>query len=82
MPKPDAKACIGAAWDAAASGTSFNFQLTAAGETLTGGANRAALDLVISTAAGTVTGVVLDDKKNPASGAIAVLVALVLLALA
>lgn len=43
----DAKTCIGAAWDSAASGTSFNFQLTAAGQTLTGGANRAALDLVI-----------------------------------
>lgn len=45
----DVKTCIGASvYDAASSGTKWNFQLVAAGQSLTGGANRAALDLTIT----------------------------------
>ncbi len=44
------------------------------GISITEGSAAAALELVISTAAGTVTGVVLDDKKSSVSGASAVLV--------
>jgi hypothetical protein len=43
----DVKGCIGAAYDSAASGTSWSFQLTGAGQSLTGGSNRSALDLTI-----------------------------------
>lgn len=44
----DVKTCIGASrYDAAASGTKWSFQLVAAGQNLTGGSNRAALDLSI-----------------------------------
>jgi hypothetical protein len=43
----DVKGCIGSAWDSAASGTSWSFQLVGAGQSLTGGSNRAALDLTI-----------------------------------
>ena len=45
----DVRACIGASvYDAAASGTSWKFQLVAAGQNLTGGSNRAALDLTVT----------------------------------
>jgi hypothetical protein len=43
----DVKGCIGSAWDSAASGTSWSFQFVGAGQSLTGGSNRAALDLTI-----------------------------------
>lgn len=43
----DVKGCIGAAWDSAASGASWSFQLVGAGQSLTGGSNRAALELTI-----------------------------------
>ena len=45
----DVRACIGASvYDAAAAGTSWKFQLVAAGQNLTGGSNRSALDLTIT----------------------------------
>ena len=43
----DVKGCIGAAYDSAASGASWTFQLVGAGQSLTGGSNRAALELTI-----------------------------------
>ena len=44
----DMRACIGAStYDAAASGTIWYIQLTGAGQSLTGGSNRASLDLTI-----------------------------------
>jgi hypothetical protein len=45
----DMRACIGAAtYDAASSGTTWNVQLVAAGQSLTGGSNRAALEVRIA----------------------------------
>jgi hypothetical protein len=41
----DMKSCLGSAWNTLASGAEFNIQLVGAGENLTGGANRSALDL-------------------------------------
>ena len=44
----DLRACIGAStYDAAAVGTQWNIQLTGAGQSLTGGSNRASLDLIV-----------------------------------
>ena len=44
----DIRTCIGAAtYDAATVGTQWNIQLTGAGQSLTGGSNRASLDLIV-----------------------------------
>ena len=45
----DVRSCIGAAtYDAAAAGTSWGIQLNASGQMLTGGMNRASLDLTVT----------------------------------
>ena len=44
----DLRTCIGATtYDAATTGTQWSIQLTGAGQTLTGGSNRASLDLIV-----------------------------------
>jgi hypothetical protein len=44
----DLRACIGATtYDAATAGTQWSIQLTGAGQSLTGGSNRASLELIV-----------------------------------